>query len=723
MLESRPKLPNHTDQEQSSPTPDSKEFSEDDFNTAFEKQKNAKSSTSVDAIDSSGYSSASTFYTATKERTVVSGFYFPSYEDNSPTMLYQKRGLNPEHESRIKRNFRYLKEELDVDCGLLDHFIQENIFTNDQVESIISAGSRRRKSDCLLRMLLRCKENAYAQFMDFLTATKCGHIREVLESETKQKRLDFGTCTVLDSFKALNAIVTHKAEIIDQLEPDNIVDFFIQYEEFTIDEYECIISQLTRRNKAEKLMEILTTGNHMPQGYHILLKALNDTEEQYLLQLLSLNNENKPDDNEVLIKTTIIAKIKNWNDGKRQKKQTEEYVVDAVNMDNVEFEINDVLFSDTRCLIKSVDKGSIIIRVKGCGHGSLKQLMDSGYKKGLERVLKVIYSHPKVHKYVGRDAILVTDVEYLQTVNEDKIKEKKFSCKEIVSTNRAFLVEELDPIIFMQLDMFTKGEAEAVRIERVSSRAKATRRMIEIVLAKTEDEVRKFMTEIKLRKEFVWKHICPKEFQDDSEEALISGYEILVENICPSLISDYCIEKGLLPNYMQFVSTARPRSVRAKFILQEIMKKGHVERNVFWSIVSTFEDCLDTCLSEKKGREMTSPQVQEEHGEEIGLQTMTIYPFPILKAHDASISLEIGNFKKSTQIDQKQGHEDHRPKYKTEINIIGEATYVSTSVVVQETECEDGDKCVKNENDTESGYESLSLNRRTEMLERFSMPV
>lgn len=76
-----------------------------------------------------------------------------------------------------------MKDELDPEF-LLDYFIQEELFTEDQGDEVRSAGRRRNQVDLFLRFLLRSrKSTSYSQFLDILDQIDCGHIRTKLESK------------------------------------------------------------------------------------------------------------------------------------------------------------------------------------------------------------------------------------------------------------------------------------------------------------------------------------------------------------------------------------------------------------------------------------------------------------------------------------------------------------------------------------------------------------
>lgn len=89
------------------------------------------------------------------------------------------------------------------------------------------------------------------------------------------------------SLKDLNMLKHMKREIIKELEPDVVLDYLFQYKQYSLDEYEEVITKATRKQKAKVLMNILATNRHMPHGYVILMKALKDSNQMYLYELLS----------------------------------------------------------------------------------------------------------------------------------------------------------------------------------------------------------------------------------------------------------------------------------------------------------------------------------------------------------------------------------------------------------------------------------------------------
>ena len=105
-----------------------------------------------------------------------------------------KRGLTNEDADKVKSHFCFIKENLETDSGILDHFIQDDIFTEDDVELINSKPTRRQKVDCMLLIFLKSDSGAFPKFLDILTSTGNQYIREKLESDGDENKI--GDCFI-----------------------------------------------------------------------------------------------------------------------------------------------------------------------------------------------------------------------------------------------------------------------------------------------------------------------------------------------------------------------------------------------------------------------------------------------------------------------------------------------------------------------------------------------
>lgn len=88
-----------------------------------------------------------------------------------------------------------------------------------------------------------------------------------------------------------------------------------------------------------------------------------------------------------------------------------------------------------------------------------------------------------------------------------------------VYDNIEYLKQELDAKSFLHLAIFSENEKENILKQRTTSRSGATQLMFDIVVMKSEDEVRTLIEEIKQKKEYVWENI----FKAGKESYLLRG--------------------------------------------------------------------------------------------------------------------------------------------------------------------------------------------------------
>lgn len=70
-----------------------------------------------------------------------------------------------------------------------------------------------------------------------------------------------------------------------------------------------------------------------------------------------------------------------------------------------------------------------------------------------------------------------------------------------------FLAEELDALRFLDLDIFTEEEKAYILQSRPTSRAECTKLMLGYICQKNDNDIEKFIHEIKQKKRFVWDQI------------------------------------------------------------------------------------------------------------------------------------------------------------------------------------------------------------------------
>ena len=91
------------------------------------------------------------------------------------------RPLSKEDEQRIKKNIRFLKDNLEQD-GIRDYFMEEDIWDLPDFEEIDSGVTPIKKNEIFIKLLLKSGPRAYKVFIEALTQKNSTHIIEKLES-------------------------------------------------------------------------------------------------------------------------------------------------------------------------------------------------------------------------------------------------------------------------------------------------------------------------------------------------------------------------------------------------------------------------------------------------------------------------------------------------------------------------------------------------------------
>ncbi|XP_053389578.1 uncharacterized protein LOC123561121 isoform X2 [Mercenaria mercenaria] len=334
-----------------------------------------------------------------------------------------KKGLNEDDQRKILNKFRYIKGEIDAEI-LIDYFLQDDYFTNDDLEDISSSKPRHIQVVNFLLKLLRLKPEAYQDFLKYLKEAGYEHVCDILEEPFYILALNHENITTT---AAQVRLTSFRDEFIDQLEPGEVADIFLEYEEFSVDEYEEIMAENTRRAKSKCIHRLLMQPEHTHRGYLVLMQALKETDRLYLLDLfqqghetnqLSAPREKCPVNvrsNKVVKKETkrttkmlkesdqcqLLLKIQSDEEIKRLEIDKTKEMNSCVMM----ISLNDELILDKECLITKVEQGSIIITLKGCGQYSLRRMFAKGVQGPLTDILRHIFLLPNIRKLIPKKGL------------------------------------------------------------------------------------------------------------------------------------------------------------------------------------------------------------------------------------------------------------------------------------------------------------------------------
>ena len=94
------------------------------------------------------------------------------------------RPLSKEDGQRIKKNIRYLKENLDQAQrdNIMGNFMEEDIWDLHDFQEIDSGATDLKRNEIFINLLLKSGPRAYKVFIEALTQQKSTHIIEKLES-------------------------------------------------------------------------------------------------------------------------------------------------------------------------------------------------------------------------------------------------------------------------------------------------------------------------------------------------------------------------------------------------------------------------------------------------------------------------------------------------------------------------------------------------------------
>ena len=91
------------------------------------------------------------------------------------------RPLSKEDGQRIKKNIRYLKENLEQD-QIRGYFMEEDIWDFPDFQEIDSGATPLKRNEIFIKLLLKSGPRAYKVFIEALTHKNSTHIIEKLES-------------------------------------------------------------------------------------------------------------------------------------------------------------------------------------------------------------------------------------------------------------------------------------------------------------------------------------------------------------------------------------------------------------------------------------------------------------------------------------------------------------------------------------------------------------
>ncbi|XP_062570487.1 uncharacterized protein LOC134232951 [Saccostrea cucullata] len=144
-------------------------------------------------------------------------------------------------ETMIRRNYRYLKDEIDPKY-IVDDLIENNIITDNEKEEICNPyKARHKRMDILLKILLRKSSFEHGSFL-LIMKNLYKHVAEILEKTTDFTKRD----EMQDLGKWIDRIKHSKKYLSKTISPTSTVDFLLQElpeNEFSLDMHDKILHE------------------------------------------------------------------------------------------------------------------------------------------------------------------------------------------------------------------------------------------------------------------------------------------------------------------------------------------------------------------------------------------------------------------------------------------------------------------------------------------------
>ncbi|XP_052760574.1 uncharacterized protein LOC128203276 isoform X2 [Mya arenaria] len=294
--------------------------------------------------------------------------------ENNQSVHY---GISRENQSKIKQMFIDMKDSIDID-GILDRFIQDGDLTEDAQERIMFNNPRRKQVELFLFRLFRLKRNAFDRFVQYMREDEClVHIADQLQKGIKLPALETAR---LKPHEIRLQIEHHMEDILREIEPDEVAEYFMVYEVCEVNEYEEVVSEKkTTRAKGLALLHLLIL-NHIPSGYQVFLTALRELNRTGLLQKLKKRHIRQDVES---TRSVVTAKFTFGNQSDlpsldqivggpsgyslrctRATQCDEEDLVANFRSETVKAEINRRLIPETNTMLYDTISGSLIFHLK-----------------------------------------------------------------------------------------------------------------------------------------------------------------------------------------------------------------------------------------------------------------------------------------------------------------------------------------------------------------------
>ncbi|XP_052770363.1 uncharacterized protein LOC128210207 isoform X2 [Mya arenaria] len=547
---------------------------------------------------------------------------------------------------KILKNFRYLKRELEPD-PLIDRFVQDDYFDDFHIDTLASEPRKIMKNDVFLRMLLRLPSEAFKKFLEYLSEqdVQQDYIRVRLESSVEENTFDLpGVQFSLPDVK--QNLVAYKNLLLEQLEPELIADFFLEFEVLTVSEYEDVIQPfLSRREKCKLLLHLISSGRpeHEEEGYKVLVFALKEIKRNDLADLLTQHDnfptqgthdasshERKACTRQLKVVSeptncdkTSLSAINEHVTGNRDLyllvrvkglgREHEERIIDELKTSGMQ-SLNGHLILHASAVVQKIDRGSIIFEIHICNSRYRASIGNHGFSivKTVVELVEMALNQQGVARILSPSEIkLQISIKPLFTSSLGD-SGKPFR----LIKHRDHLADNIQVHTFLDSMLrerisFSKDELSAMYFRRGKSSKDANYMLIDHVVTKKKIAIAAFTDTLKKTNRTLYATLLP-EFppRHESDKRIyqiarnMEGYfEDLLDNISPGVIANACRSLPLSSSTFATLEREHDRVVRTKALLLGVMELGPYNRYMFIKILHYYQQLPTATLENEDLRE------------------------------------------------------------------------------------------------------------------------
>ncbi|KAK3611739.1 hypothetical protein CHS0354_037320 [Potamilus streckersoni] len=536
----------------------------------------------------------------------------------------KRKSGRPECEAAVaslRRHYRELKRRVCIQ-SVCDHFIKDGVLQEFDLENIMRGSyPRHARVDILLQIMLRKKsQKDFRAFNRALRKTGCEDLADKLEN-TDGVDPDKPYMRQWSLKEVLNAWPGIEEFLMDELQPEYILDFFMQENIFSVDEYESVFWSLGRRVEMTRTL-LKKMKKNLPEALFVLLYALEEVDK---------DNKNMVEELE-----KIFAQGKEGQEAPENCLPSSPTPVSTVRLtvekegigtENVEIEINkyvnntnsacllEIFLPPTGCEIMKSELGCVTIYLRPHSKYAFDKLSMFCKSGGLKNFVLNLMRETDIFSSLP-DGELCVNIQVQYQVGEleaEDAEEIETDLIKSIKDDWSFLCEELDvqALISSSLNkaLLTHEETAKLKGHAATNRHEDADYFLNCLLKKGQAGVNFLMDALKENKNM---RIINRLQKSDSlyrnpkviKENLIVHFESIVQEIDPSQFNDTFVDRNILDRkfFTDLKEKHLRRRCRAALFLREVLNKGNRAIHALLDVLTQmgYEELVSNLIESKK---------------------------------------------------------------------------------------------------------------------------